>query len=115
MCDEDSCGAFTQIAELTSDDETILDLVWVLAEASQVAGHAAPAAEVSDLKAEHRDLPRSLTDDGFPRRGFYALIAHIEDEAMKLFPTAMLGFDDEERGATDDDHRAVDAAAAAAT
>lgn len=33
---------------------------------------------------------------------------------MELFPAAMLGFDDEEWGATSDAHRAVDAGTAAA-
>jgi hypothetical protein len=67
--------------------------------------------DVNDLEAEHRDLRRLLTDRGFDRRDFYALAAHIEDEEMELFPAAMLGFDDEEWGATSDAHRAVDAAA----
>jgi hemerythrin-like domain-containing protein len=147
MCDHCGCRAFPPIAELTADHETILDLAWTLAEASQVAGHAASAvkcdllalldrhvvkeetglypalvatgavsaAEVSDLEAEHRDLRRSLTDGGFDRRDFYALAAHIEGEEMELFPAAMLSFDDEEWRVTSDAHRAVDAAAAAAT
>jgi hemerythrin-like domain-containing protein len=80
-----------------------------------VATGAVSEGDVSDLEAEHRDLRRSLTDGGFDRRDFYALAAHIEDEEMELFPAAMLGFDDEEWGATSDAHRAVDAAAAAAT
>ena len=79
-----------------------------------VATGAVSVGEVRDLEADHRDLRRSLTDGGFDRRDFYALAAHIEDEEMELFPAAMLGFDDEEWGATSDAHRAVDAGTAAA-
>lgn len=77
-----------------------------------VATGAVSVDEVSDLEAEHRVLRSSLTGGVFDRRDFYALAAHIEDEEMELFPAAMLGFDDEEWGATSDAHRAVDAGAA---
>ena len=76
--------------------------------------HPHGCQDQNEGEAEHRDLRCSLTDGAFDRRDFYALAAHIEDEEMELFPAAMLGFDDEEWGATSDAHRAVDAGTAAA-
>jgi hemerythrin-like domain-containing protein len=62
---------------------------------------------VANLEAEHRDFRRQFAAAP-DRRHFYALAAHIEVEEMELFPAAMLGFDQEEWGATSDAHRAAD-------
>jgi hemerythrin HHE cation binding domain-containing protein len=73
-----------------------------------VAVGGVSAEQVADLEEEHRELRLRLTADTFDRRDFYALAAHIEVEELELFPTAMLGFDEEEWDVTGHAHRAVD-------
>jgi hemerythrin-like domain-containing protein len=57
-------------------------------------------ADLSDehvlvLEDEHRAIRRALVDATFDRRDFYALAAHIEEEELELFSSAMLSFDED--------------------
>jgi hemerythrin-like domain-containing protein len=122
MCDHCGCRAFAEIAELTRDHERILDLAWRVAETDDAAARAELLPLLADhvvkeelglypllvatggldddvlaaLEAEHTTIDRQLQGDGWDRRAFYELAAHIEQEEMELFPAAMFGFDEGE-------------------
>lgn len=72
-----------------------------------VARGALAGDTLAELEDEHVQLHAALRSEGFGRRAFYALAAHIEVEEMELFPAAMLGFDDEEWDAMTDAHVAA--------
>ena len=54
------------------------------------------AQEQNDaLEAEHRSVRDVLQRSAFDRREYFALAAHIEEEELELFPSAMFAFDDD--------------------
>lgn len=124
MCDHCGCRSFEPIAELTADHERILELAWSVAEGGD-HGEAAlreltALLDVHALKEElglyplligtgdlevdhcraleqeHRDVHDELDHEGFGRREYFALAAHIEEEELELFSAARFAFDDEE-------------------
>jgi hypothetical protein len=120
MCDHCGCRSFAEIAELTAEHERILVLAWRSAEQRDegaraellqlLAGHVAKEEQgfypqlvatgdlghdvVDALEAEHSTIDAQAAGDGWDRRAYYELAAHIEQEEMELFPAAMFGFDD---------------------
>jgi hemerythrin-like domain-containing protein len=120
MCDHCGCRSFAEIAELTAEHERILVLAWRVAEQRDegaraellqlLAGHVAKEEHglypqlvatgdldhdvVDALEAEHTTIDAQAAGDRWDRRAYYELAAHIEQEEMELFPSAMFGFDD---------------------
>lgn len=135
MCDHCGCRAFSPIAELTAEHEVILGLAWELAEAPVHEGavrdrllavldpHVVKeerglyprltdagrldAAHGNELEDEHRDLRATLLDGSFDRRAYYALAAHVEEEELELFSSAMLAFDEDVWAELDAVHEAA--------
>lgn len=61
------------------------------------------------LESEHRELDLLLTSGGrFDRLAYLALAAHIEQEEMELFPSAMFAFEDDDWDSIDAAHRDAD-------
>lgn len=135
MCDHCGCRAFAPIADLTAEHEVILGLAWELAEAPvhdgdvrdrllaildphvvkeerglyprlAEAGRLDPA-HGTELEDEHRDLRATLLDGAFDRRAYYALAAHVEEEELELFSSAMLAFDEDVWAELDAVHEAA--------
>jgi hypothetical protein len=141
MCDHCGCRTFAEIAELSRDHDRILELAWRFAEDRDagaraellplLAAHVAKeevglypllvatggldAELLASLEDEHTTIDQQLNGDGWNRRAFYELAAHIEQEEMELFPSAMFGFDDIEWDALAAAFRRVTSATVPAT
>ncbi len=123
MCDHCACRTYPAIADLSAEHEDILALAWEVAEGRDRSGGMAvrllqlldhhihkeerglypwlvqsgdlDEEQLDRLEEEHRTVRVRLVAGAFDRRDFYALAAHIEEEEMELFPSAMFGFDDD--------------------
>jgi hemerythrin-like domain-containing protein len=60
------------------------------------------------LEEEHRVVVEALIGGSFDRRDFYALAAHVEEEELELFSSAMLRFDEESWQRLEQVHHDVD-------